>query len=237
MDVTKMEVFQPLIAKADSATQLIKVSAVKKPGANSVEVRFSSQDGSEVKEHAHCTVQYGDGKAWMSEWARTAYLIKARMNHLVDLAKAGISHKILRKMVYKLFSVLVKYNEKYQGLEEVFMDSNLLEAAASVKFKTTAADGEFVYSPYWIDSIAHLSGFVLNDSDTTSEDAVYISHGWQSMHIVGSLSEDKSYRSYVRMQPTGSQGVMAGDVYVFKGDEVIAVCGGLKFQQIKHSIL
>jgi len=237
MDVTKMEVFQPLIAKADSATQLIKVSAVKKPGANSVEVRFSSQDGSEVKEHAHCTVQYGDGKAWMSEWARTAYLVKARMDHLVDSAKAGISHKILRKMVYKLFSVLVKYDEKYQGLEEVFMDSNLLEAAASVKFKTTAADGEFVYSPYWIDSIAHLSGFVLNGSDTTPEDAVYISHGWQSMRIVGSLSEDKSYRSYVRMQPTGSRGVMAGDVYVFEGDEVIAVCGGLKFQQIKRSIL
>ncbi|KAI9876882.1 MAG: hypothetical protein M1830_005404, partial [Pleopsidium flavum] len=36
MDVTKMEVFQPLIAK-DGATQLVKVSALKKPGVNSVE--------------------------------------------------------------------------------------------------------------------------------------------------------------------------------------------------------
>lgn len=237
MDVTNMEVFQPLIARTDGVTQFVKVSAIKSLAVDAVEIHFSSQDGAESKGHAHCTVEYGNGKVWMSEWARNAYLVRARFDHLVDSSKAGLSHRILRPIVYKLFSTLVKYQEKYQGLEEVFLDSKLLEAGAHVKFRTTAMDGNFVLSPYWIDSIAHLSGFVLNGSATTPEDAVYISHGWRSMRVAGSLSEGRSYKSYVRMQPTGDRGVMAGDVYLFDGDDIVAVCGGLKFKKIKTSIL
>lgn len=123
------------------------------------------------------------------------------------------------------------------------MDSTLNEASASINFEKTSisasATGTFTYSPYWIDSIVHLAGFVLNGHFNTPEDKVFISHGWKGLRIaVGKLDEGKSYSSYVRMQPVaGTKGVMAGDVYLFDGEEVVAVCTGLKFQELKKTIL
>lgn len=235
MDVIDMEVFRPLVVLPNNPLQLIKISAVWLDG--STKVHFSSQNGGDTQEHAHCTVQYGDGNQWKAEWARFAYLVKGRIDGLIQSAKEGLNHRILRDMVYKLFSALVVYDEKYQGLKEVFMDRTLYEAAASVRFQLNASSGDFTYSPYWIDTIAHLAGFVLNGSVMTPGDKVYISHGFKSMRIVGALSEEKTYSSYVRMQPTDGRGVFAGDVYIFDGGEIIAVCTGLKFQEIKKSVL
>ena len=238
MDVAHMEVFRPLVVLPDSKDQLIRVSATRAAGADSVEISFSSQNGPELNNHAHCTVHFGDGTAWKREWARNSYLVMTRMDGLVNSANTGGGvHRILGPMVYKLFSALVLYDEKYRGLKEVFMDSTLIEAAADVKFQPSAGNGQFTYSPYWIDSIVHLAGFVLNGNVTTPEDIVYISHGWESLRIAGALSEETSYTSYVRMQPTGARGVFAGDVYIFEGDEVVAVCAGLKFQEMKKNIL
>lgn len=173
----------------------------------------------------------------MAEWARQAYLIQSRMDHLVEAVARDKSYRLLRGIVYKLFSVLVQYSEKYRGMSEVWMDSNMLEATANIKFRTTVEDGSFVYSPYWIDSICHLSGFVLNGADTMHDDFVYIAHGWKSMRIVGQLSASKLYKSYVRMQPADDSQQMVGDVYVFEADRIIAVCAGLQFQKIRRSML
>lgn len=237
MDVTNMEVFHPLVVLPNHPNQIIRVKAVRSSSMGSTEVYFSSQDGGEPHDHAHCTVHYGNGTEWRAEWARNAYLVNSRIDSLVDSAKAGLTHRILRKMVYKLFASLVAYDEKYHGLEEVYMESDRNEAAANVRFQAVPEGGKFTYSPYWIDSIVHLAGFVLNGSVNTPEDAVYISHGWKSLRITGELSEHTSYKSYVRMQPIGGRGLFAGDVYIFEGDEVVAVCTGLKFQEIKKHVL
>lgn len=154
-------------------------------------------------------------------------------------AEKGLVHKVLRPMVYKLFGALVDYSDKYQGLREVYMDSNLLEATANIQFRTATddSDGRWTYSPCWIDCFSHLSGLVLNGADTTPVDAVFISHGWGSMRIVGAWSAENTYQSYVRMQPTRTRGVMTGDVYFFGNGEVVAVCTDLKFRHIKRALL
>lgn len=239
MDVTNMEVFHPLVVVPDTVGQLIKVSATKAAGADAIEIRYSSQDGpdSEFQEHAQCIVRFGDADQWKAEWARYAYLIKGRIDCLVDPGQTRSTHRILKEMVYKLFSVLVVYDEKYQGLKEVYMNSNLHEAFASVRFEESIAYGDFTYSPYWLDTMAHLAGFVLNGSVKAFEDVVYISHGWKSMRIAGTILPSRAYTSYVRMQTVGDRGVMVGDVYIFDGEEIIAVCAGLKFQRLKRTVL
>lgn len=237
MDVRSMEVHKPLLIQPGATKQIIQVVASHKVSSGMVEVKFSSQDGNISQDHAHCAVIFGDGNQWQSNWMRNAYLVKARMDHLIASSVMGLTHKILRPMVYKLFSALVTYDPKYQGMDEVYLDSNLLEATAHVKFATDDSDGIFTHSPYWIDSIAHLSGFVLNGADTTPEDCVFISHGWKSMKIVAQLSASVRYQSYVRMQETDTPGVLSGDVYFFEDDQVVAVCEDLKFQRIKRTIL
>ncbi|KAI1498991.1 hypothetical protein F5X99DRAFT_420173 [Biscogniauxia marginata] len=124
----------------------------------------------------------------------------ARIDHLISSSLTGQTHRILRPMAYKLFAALVDYDP-----------NNLLEATAKVKFQADDSDGSFTYSPYWIDSVAHLSGFVLNGADTTPADS-----------IVGSLSAAKRYQSYVRMRETKTPGVVAGDVYFFDDNQIIA---------------
>lgn len=238
MDVSEMEIFQPLIAKPDSSNQSVLVTAERVPGSGFVELRFSSQDGSsESKDHAHCKVKYGDGNEWMRTWAESANAVEERINVLQHSVIDGKADKVLKRMVYKLFQAVVDYDEPYHTLEEVAMDCDNHEATARVKFQTVA-DGKFVYCPYWIDSIAQLGGFVLNGSPTTPEEQVYLSHGWGSMRIVRTLSEKKSYRSYVHMQPTGARGVLMGDVYMFDEEgSIVSVCKDLKFQQMKRVIL
>ncbi|KAI0024609.1 hypothetical protein F4780DRAFT_775556 [Xylariomycetidae sp. FL0641] len=237
MDVRAMEVHKPLLIQPGDTKQVIRITASQTPSSSVIDVKFSSQDGDVRQEHAHCNVLLGDGAEWQSGWSRNAYLIRARMDHLVASSAVGQAHKLLRPMVYKLFASFVDYIPKYQGMEEVYMDSGLLEAMANVKFASDQSDGNFTYSPYWIDSIAHLSGFVLNGADTTPADSVFISHGWGSMKIVGQLSASKRYQSYVRMQETQAPGVLSGDVYLFEGAQVVAVCEDLKFQRIKRTIL
>ena len=238
MDVSDMEIFQPLISKPDSSNQSVLVTAERTPGSESVELRFSSQDGSSnYKDHARCKVKYGDGKSWMATWSESANAINERINVLQNCVNDGKADKVLKRMVYRLFRAVVDYDEPYHTLEEVAMDCDAHEATARVKFQTVA-DGKFVYSPYWIDSIVQLGGFVLNGSSTTPEEQVYLSHGWDSMRIVGTLSEKKSYRSYVHMQPSGTRGVLAGDVYMFSEEgSIVSVCRGLKFQQMKRVVI
>lgn len=239
MDLAGMEVFHPLVVlpTGNSPSQVIKVTAVRKSCTGSIEVCFSSQDGNDLQQHGRCEVNFGNGNEWRDEWSRNTYLVESRMTGLTDAANEGYVHRILRPMIYKLFSTIVVYSEKYHGLQEVYMDSSLNEVVAKVKFQNVAECGKFTYSPYWIDTIAHLAGFVLNGSVSTPEDTVFISHGWKSMRIVAPLSDEKEYRSYVRMQPVGTCGLMCGDVYVLEGNDVVAVCFGLKFQQMSKPLL
>ena len=238
MNVCNMEVTKPLIAKMSATEpQLIRLTTTTDASLKHAELVFSSGEGKSKTEHAKCTVSYGDGSAWLAQWQRNAYLIRARIEGLKKSVEAGGAHRILRGMAYKLFTALVQYDKKYRGMEEVILDSIDLEATAHVAFQTTEADGKFFCSPYWIDSIAHLSGFIVNASDAVdSTNQVYVSHGWESMRIAQPLSADKTYRSYVKMQPAAGK-MMAGDVYVFDGDTIIAVIGGLKFQCIPRSVL
>lgn len=244
LDVKDMAVDKPLIIQPGDTKQIIRVTATRSKSAESlsssvVQIKFSSQDGQQHHDHARCTVSFGSGTQWKAGWARQSYLIRSRMDLLTASSGRGEAHRLLRPMVYKLFASFVDYTDKYQGLEEVHIDSGSLEATASVKFRATngGADGSFTYSPYWIDGLTHLSGFVLNGTEATPADSVFISHGWESLRIVGELSAERRYRSYVRMQPADKPRVLAGDVYFFDGDEVVALCQGLKFQQVKRAVL
>lgn len=233
MDLSAMEVFRPLIVEKETA-QTLKVSATRKPGEQVVKIRISSQDTNGSQDHANCTVMYGDGQQWMDEWQMNAYLVKSRMDQLVTAPNV---HRLLKEMIYKQFQTVVTYSKEYHNIDELFMDCELNETAANIKFQPTAGNGKFIYNPYWIDTVAHLAGFVLNASTKTPADTVFISHGWQSFRIAAPLSDEKVYRGYVRMQPVGSRGVMAGDVYIFDGEQIVVVCRGIKFQKMKRNVL
>lgn len=206
LNVCKMEVPKPLIAKVPMPAegQHLQLEATADLELGQVELKFRSvtPDGKLLVEHASGTVKYEDVESWKEEWTRTQFMVQTQIDLLKQKLQTGAAHKVLRGMAYKLFKALVTYDQKYRGMEEVILDGKQTEGTASIQFQTTDADGTFYCSPYWIDSVAHLSGFIVNASDLVdSENSVYISHGWNSIKISKQLSAAKKYRSYVRMQP------------------------------------
>ncbi|KFZ18301.1 hypothetical protein V501_01293 [Pseudogymnoascus sp. VKM F-4519 (FW-2642)] len=237
INVASMEVIKPLIARPDGASQILKLTAYIDASRSSAKLIFSSGSDKARVDHAHCVVSFGDCAAWLSEWERVAYLIQHRVDWLKNAEKNGKASKIGRGLAYKLFSALVDYDAKYRGMEEVILCSENMEATSHISFQTKPTDGTFVCSPYWIDSVAHISGFIVNGSDAVdSGNQVYVSHGWDSLRIAEPFSAEKTYRSYVKMQPAGGK-MLAGDVYVFDGSRIVAVVGGLKFQCILRTVL
>ena len=242
LNVCAMEVTKTLIPQypppADG--QHLQVEATADLELNQVDIKFRTvtADGAKVyAEHAVGVVKYEDVNTWKEEWGRIQYMVQSQVDVLKQKLETGAAHKVLRGMAYKLFKALVTYADNYRGMEEVILDGKQTEATASIQFQTTAADGNFLCSPYWIDSLAHLSGFIVNASDhLDSENSVYISHGWGSIKISKQLSPEKKYRSYVRMQPAPGN-ISVGDVYILEGEEIIGMVMGLKFQNIPRRAL
>lgn len=236
MNVCHMEVFKSFVAKEGGKGQTLRLSTNVDLTVNRAVLVFSSGENKTEVQHAKCHVDFGSESAWLDEWQRTAYLIRGRIDSLIESASTGKAHRMLRGMAYKLFGALVDYDPKYRGMSEAILDSPQLEATSHVEFQTTEADGNFFCSPYWIDSLAHLAGFVVNANDALdSTKQVYISHGWESMRFAEPLSASKAYRSYVKMQPAGPN-IMAGDVFIFDGDRIVGLVGALKFQCIPRSL-
>ncbi|OQE35476.1 hypothetical protein PENCOP_c013G03618 [Penicillium coprophilum] len=234
-DICNVVVPKPLIAKGGK--QLFRVSATANWAEESAKVQVWSvtPEGKKILDHATCDIKFFDPLPYELEWKRSSYLIKRSIEHLQESTISGQAHRMKRGMVYKLFASLVDYDENYKSIREVILDSEQHEATALVKFE--APPGNFHRNPFWIDSIGHLSGFIMNASDNTdSKNQVFVNHGWDSMRCLKKFDPSVTYRTYVRMQPW-KDSIWAGDVYMFEGDDIVAVYGGVKFQALARKIL
>ena len=239
MSLWALDITHPLVVPVSDPQQIIEISAAKSANRDwSVHVTFNSKDKASSHEHGSCDVRFGKNDERKAEFARSLHLVNKRVDTLTNSAIAGLSHRLQRPIVYKLFTSLVNYGEKYQGLEEVYLDNTGYgDTAAQVKLGPNADAGTFTESPYWTDTIIHLAGFVLNGDVALSSDEAYISAGFEAFHIFDKLSDTKTYTTYVSMQPNEKANVMTGDVYVFDGDRLIALCGGLYFHKMTKKVL
>ncbi|PQE14273.1 polyketide synthase protein [Rutstroemia sp. NJR-2017a BVV2] len=236
-NVGSMETHKPLVLDNSAKTHLLQIETKLDLGRRrgTVVFRTYGTDGKPV-EQTKCQVTLEDSSLWLKEWERCKFLVQGRIDSLMTNKAV---HKVQRGMAYKLFAALVSYDARYRGMDEVYLWSEECEATAKVQFQTSPKDGKFYMNPYWIDSVCHITGFTMNANDAVdSKKHVYISHGWESMRFAKTMSADKEYRSYVKMQKVpGGGSMVAGDVYVFDGEEIIAVVGGVKFQCVPRTLL
>ncbi|MCJ1320622.1 hypothetical protein MMC15_005962 [Xylographa vitiligo] len=232
INVRDVEVPRSLIAKP-GAPQILKITANADKSRNRIDVSFTTG----TTEHCKCVVEYGDKAAWLSEWSRAAHLVEGRMDALQIQAQEHKAHVLLQGMAYKLFASFVDYEETFRGMQRIVMDANNLEASAQIVPQPVKEGQNFACAPYWIDSVGHLSGFIMNANDTLdAKTQVYVSHGWESMRFAEALVPGKEYRTYVRMLPAEGK-MVAGDVYLFNGNKIIGLFGGVLFQCIPRRVL
>jgi len=206
--------------------------------AGKADFQVTSFNGKKDVIHAKCVIRFEDPAAWKEEWAKTAYLVQSRIDLLKHKVENGEADKVSNPMAYKLFGALVDYSDIYRGMQSVVFDGAEFEASSNIKFKATANDGDFYFSPYLIDSACHLSGFTVN-ATVNPRDECYISHGWSSLRFLEPLKYDKQYYAYVKMQPVAGSKMRSGDVYVFDKEtkEVVGVGGAIRFQCIPRKLM
>ena len=227
IDVADMKVERPLIAVSSSA-QLLRVSATAKWSTNIISLTFYSVNtqGKKIADHATCKVKITPSQRWLLDWKRTSYLIKNRITALNKGVDDGVSHKMKRGIVYKLFSALVEYSPNYQGMQELVLDSDELEATAQVSFGV--GDEGFYFNPCWIDSLGHIAGFIMNVNDSVrSKDQVFVNHGWDNMRCATEFTQGKRYQSYNKMQLVSGT-MYSGDTYIFDEGNIVAIFEGIK---------
>ncbi|KAI0201400.1 polyketide synthase for naphthopyrone YWA1 [Astrocystis sublimbata] len=237
IEVADMATTKPLLMRTPGKTELFRVSAEADWAAQTALVNYYSVNsrGETTIQHATCTIRFGNPDAWMTEWKRSAYLVKSRMQSLRDAAEDGTCHMLKRGMVYKLFENCVEYGEKFQGIERVHLDSKGHEATALVKLNDKSTC--FEANPYYIDSLGHLSGFIMNATESFDyKQQIFLNHGWESIRCAAKLSPDETYHTYVKMQSTDGLKYV-GDVYVFQGDSIVGVNQGVAFQSVPRRVL
>ncbi|OAP55326.1 hypothetical protein AYL99_10299 [Fonsecaea erecta] len=239
LNCANMVVEKPLIFKGSEQLLRVDCKADLTQGICSLTFYSAGPKGQRLMEHAHCEVQYGDAERWSTDLARQKYLVQSQVDRLLQMGQNGVLSRLQRKMAYKLFSVLVDYQNAYKGMAEVIIDSPLREGTAKIELQTSSV-GNFYMAPYHIDCLCHLAGFIMNANDELdSSQTVYVNHGWDSLRFFEKPSPSMTYRSYVRMQPTGPNFKdYSGDVYVFDGEgNIVGQIGGLTFQFLPKQVL
>ncbi|KAF2766234.1 ketoacyl-synt-domain-containing protein [Teratosphaeria nubilosa] len=178
-----------------------------------------------------------DERKWLKRWSHHLHFVDDRIRNLDDASENDKASTITKRLAYRLFASLVDYSSHYHRMNQVVFDSEGLEATAVVSLDPESDKTGFSFSPYNLDGLLHLSGLILNGNETFDHTkAVYNSHGWESLRLAKPLRVDADYKVYVKMLPTGKN-MVAGNLYVISANEILAVCEGIRFQQVPRAVL
>lgn len=240
-NLTGMEVHQGLIVNSsvEEETRVLRVHAHLHYSSQTIKLEYFSVDDTQKSpiSHATCVVSFEDSEKWLRRWRHDLHLIQDRITSLQSMVNSGRINKLTTGLAYRLFSSLIEYAPEYQRMDQVLFDGPHLEACANVKLDDRGVDSTFLYSPYWLDSLMHITGFVMNSNDTLNHrETVYIAHGWEALRIVGPLLSDRNYQSYVKMFPE-SNNTAAGNVWILCDGKIVGLVENVQFQRIPRTVL
>lgn len=241
MDMRNLNVLKGLVSQKYIKTpQLFRVSAeISDIDSGVAHLKwFNFTPAGDVEDpFASAELYFGDAKAWIDSWTPMAHLIQSRIEALEQMSVRGEATRFSHSMAYRLFgNNLVDYASKYRGMQSVVL--NGLEAFADVTLSHEKA-GSWTIPPQYIDSVAHLAGFIMNCSDAMDTQSNFcVTPGWKSMRFATKLEAGEKYRSYVKMIPTAEDPtVYMGDVYIMQNDTIVGMVGGITFRKYPRILL
>ena len=241
MDIKNLAVTKGLVAQSkDRTPQLIQVTAATNDIATgTVDFTWRNVDkqGAVQESFASAKCIFGQASTWLDSWAPMSHLIQSRVGMLEQMAAEGTANRFSHNMAYKMFaSNLVDYADKYRGMQTVVQHE--LEGFADIRL-TTKESGVWTVPPYFIDSVAHLAGFIMNCSDVMdSENNFCVTPGWKSMRFAKPLIAGAKYRSYVKMIPSADDpSAFFGDVYIMQDGVIVGMVAGMEFHRYPRILL
>lgn len=236
MEVRNTSIFAPLALRSDRGVQLVTIAVVRETADKAMSVTIASD-----KNHARCEVFLLDdgGQSRSYDWPRRHYLVHDRAMALVAKSNPHDDvHRILRGMVYRIFSSVTQYSADYHSIAAIYINADFCEAAVQLETRETPAGCSFTHDPTWQDGIAQAAGFMVNASLSRPEDMLYVMTGWENMSLTESLGPGKRYLCHVRASaPPGLEATVKCDVTVMDDSTIVAMGEGLTFKRIKMASL
>ncbi|KAK3902976.1 conidial yellow pigment biosynthesis polyketide synthase [Staphylotrichum tortipilum] len=237
VDVSDMSIFKALIAKPQGP-QPLQGHAEVDWAKNEAAIKFVSFDAKgKPQEHAKCTIRFTDRSIMLSKLQHEAAATKARMQSLRRRIAEETAARFNRPMVYRMIRPLAQFHDDYRAIDEVVLDSNTLEASASVSFGSIKKGGQFALHPAIIDAFTQSCGFTMNCNDQCDLDKeVFMNHGWGRFQVFEDVRFDRPYTSYTRMVE-GKDKLWHGDVVIFDGETIVAAFEQIAIQCVPRRVL
>nr|P0CU67.1 RecName: Full=Atrochrysone carboxylic acid synthase; Short=ACAS; AltName: Full=Cladofulvin biosynthesis cluster protein G; AltName: Full=Non-reducing polyketide synthase claG [Fulvia fulva] len=239
-NVANLQVTKALVARKNTANpQVIRVTASTTDVRSGIDLVWQNinANGDSAEPFATSSIHAGISTDWISSWSSLTHLVRDRIETLDRLVAEGKANRLSHNMAYTLFaSNLVDYADKYRGMQSVVMHG--LEGCADVELSTKES-GVWTVPPYFIDSVAHLAGFIMNCSDAIDAKKFFcITPGWKTMRFARPLVPGARYQSYVKMIPTVEDDTAYfGDVYILQDGVIIGLVEGIEFHRYRRILL
>ena len=228
INVASMEFLKPVTVpqSRDATSEVLQILATVDRDLKNIHIQW--QVGNE--DVARARVEFDNRESWLTEWSRNAYLVQARLDALKKDNLHTPTHKIYGNLAYKLFAARVQYSSPFRVMQEVCINTEVLECAATIRLDPTLK-GSFYASPYWLDGFAHVAGFLVNNLVDLEDHCFYMCPGWGSWRFDRDIDPSSDYRVYVKMHET-QRDRLSGTVSIFQNDAMCGEIQDLRFQKI-----
>nr|A0A455M7S4.1 RecName: Full=Non-reducing polyketide synthase atnG; Short=NR-PKS atnG; AltName: Full=Arthripenoid biosynthesis cluster protein G [Arthrinium sp.]AYO60880.1 NR-PKS AtnG [Arthrinium sp.] len=188
---------------------------------------------------AKCCIRQTDEQDVIATRRQQLDMIRPKISKLMQDAASGIANRFQGKLFYKLFANLMDYGGQYEGVKEAIVGDDFTEALATIRLpKAQDSNESCTLSPYWIDALTHLVGFLLNGNPMNSGDDVYIGTQMERMEILAKdFSPDVVYQSYAYLEPSQDSVNYRGHVYILSGDSIVGFLEGARFRKMPRTTL
>ncbi|KAL1961387.1 hypothetical protein VTO42DRAFT_115 [Malbranchea cinnamomea] len=237
--VLDIQMDHPIVPNPD-VKQVIHVNIRRDKQLNGGEfaLSFADQAGHTLSK---CFVRIQDEHVLDVERQALQTTIGTKISALLKAAKLGLASHIHKRIFYKLFSNLMTYSEVYEGVEQAIVNKDFTEAVATVRIPPldeTRPDQRFTLSPYWMDALGHLTGFLLNGNPKISDDTVYIAMQVAKMEMMGrDFSSDISYQVYAYSEYDKETNTYLAHVYMLHEGYVVGLMEGCRFRKMPRRTL
>ncbi|KAL4778214.1 hypothetical protein BJX76DRAFT_366571 [Aspergillus varians] len=237
-ELTSLEMHSPLVLREDmEVLPQVWVEAALDLKANVVLVHFKGHKSAKATpvEYGSATMHLAqDNSSARREWSRIQPLVKARVQSLNNAVRPREVHAMDTALFYKVFSEIVDYSAPYHAVQEAIIAADFRDAAVTLQLTPTADHGSFISSPFAVDALVHVAGFLLNADVRRPKNDVHIANHIGSLRIVGDLSSPGPYHVYATIREQDSKtGISLCDVYATDSqNNLVAICTDICFKKL-----
>lgn len=220
------------------AAELVTTAVLDGASGDTIRVTFKASSDRAAYELGGCTLKTRAAAQVQAGWDKTSLFVKNHMDTIIQDAKERSGHKFQPAIFYALFASTVKYHPAFKCIEEAYVSADFTEAVAEVVLRADPAGSRFTASPYWVESLVHLAGFVVNgDPERVSRDSTFMMDTYESFDQTASLEAGRSYFTYARISRREKDTAYC-DVYVFDDeDKMVIECSNLRFHEVGNATL